>query len=352
MGRPSNKRFALLTPRRRAETARRLLRSRGLLETDLEPEDRPEGVAFPLTRPRPAAPLARRLGGRVVPLADPDPRPPRTPLGEVRAALEGALPDAALEALPEGWRLLGDVVLLDVPEVLQPHAGEVAAAYGRALEAQAVVSAGPGIAGPRRTPEGRELLWGDGAETVHREDGLAYHLDPTEVMFSAGNRSERRRMGEAEAGGEVVADLFAGLGYFAVPLARRAGARRVVAVDWNPQALSYLRRNAAANGVADRVEPVLADSRTLGGPSWADRAVLGTLPDPSAALPAAAEVLRPGGTLHYHRTVEREEAPSPAPAEVRGAAAAAGLEAKLEATRAVKSVGPAAVHVVVDARVR
>jgi tRNA wybutosine-synthesizing protein 2 len=287
----------------------------------------------------------------VVPLEDPRERPPRAPLDRVRRALEDDLPAPALEALPEGWRRLGDVVLLDLPDALAGRARTVAAAYGQALDAQAVVGDGPGIAGPQRRPEGRRLLWGDGTETVHREDGLAYHLDPTEVMFSPGNESERRRMGQVEAQGEVVADLFAGIGYFTVPLAARAGARDVVAVDWNPDAVRYLDRNAAANGVADRVHPVRADSRRLGGEGWAHRAVLGLLPDPSGALPAVTEVLREGGVLHYHRTVDRAEAPTPAVDEVREAADAAGAEASLVGTRTVKSTGPGSVHVVVDARV-
>lgn len=349
---PPNKRFAVLTPPERAETARRLLQAGGLLATDLRPADRPDGVAFPVTDPGPARHLARRLGGRIVELPQPEPRPPRDPRERLRRALQDRLPGEALDHLPRGWRRLGDVVLVDLDPGLEPHRRPVARALGEVLGARAVVAEGQGVAGRRRRPRGRTLLWGDDAGTVHREDGLAYHLDPTEVMFSPGNESERARMGEVDAGGEVVADLFAGIGYFTIPLAARAGAEAVVGFDVNPTALAYLSRNADANDVAHRVHPVRADSRTLAGAPWADRVVLGYLPDPSDAFPAALSVLRPGGTLHHHRTVPRDAAPEPAVREVREAAGDRDREASVSATRTVKSVGPGSVHVVVDARIR
>jgi tRNA G37 N-methylase Trm5 len=37
-------------------------------------------------------------------------------------------------------------------------------------------------------------------------------------MFSRGNVNERRRMGQMKATGETALDLYAGIGYFTVPL--------------------------------------------------------------------------------------------------------------------------------------
>jgi len=53
-------------------------------------------------------------------------------------------------------------------------------------------------------------------------------------------------------------DMGTGTGAAAIALAR-AGARRVVAADVNPRAARLARANAAANGVADRVEAVVSD---------------------------------------------------------------------------------------------
>jgi tRNA G37 N-methylase Trm5 len=45
----------------------------------------------------------------------------------------------------------------------------------------------------------------------------------TKVMFSSGNVSEKARIARLDAGGEVVLDLFAGVGYWTLPLLVHAG---------------------------------------------------------------------------------------------------------------------------------
>jgi tRNA G37 N-methylase Trm5 len=143
------------------------------------------------------------------------------------------------------------------------------------------------------------LRGGDGWVTV-RENGVAYSLDITRVMYSRGNVTEKARMGRVRAAGEVVVDLFVGIGYFTIPLLVcgavvveavqclcgssgvdcgdkhskatvaftvavsmqvHAGAAHVHAVDHNDDALECLRRNVALNRVADRVTIHAGDNR-------------------------------------------------------------------------------------------
>ncbi|HEX3000953.1 MAG TPA: SAM-dependent methyltransferase, partial [Methanoregula sp.] len=85
-----------------------------------------------------------------------------------------------------------------------------------------------------RTPR-TEVLWGTAGEVHHRESGYSFILDPQKVMFSMGNRNEKARIAElirAGPGNERIADMFAGIGYFAIPMAG-AGAR-VHAMEINP----------------------------------------------------------------------------------------------------------------------
>ncbi|PWU84734.1 hypothetical protein C4B63_206g3 [Trypanosoma cruzi] len=55
--------------------------------------------------------------------------------------------------------------------------------------------------------------------TTHVENGIRYSFDVCKVMFCSGNGTERMHFATIEARDEVVVDMFAGIGYFTLPLA-------------------------------------------------------------------------------------------------------------------------------------
>ena len=67
------------------------------------------------------------------------------------------------------------------------------------------------------------LLKGKDGWVEHRENGILYCLDVTRCMFSSGNVTEKARMGRLAGCGETVVDLFAGIGYYTLPLLMHAG---------------------------------------------------------------------------------------------------------------------------------
>jgi Met-10+ like-protein len=69
------------------------------------------------------------------------------------------------------------------------------------------------------------------------EDGIhqSFHLE--RVMFSRGNITEKIRFGrKLVQPGEHVLDLYAGIGYFALPAAVHGRASHVTCCEWNPEA--------------------------------------------------------------------------------------------------------------------
>ena len=255
--------------------------------------------------------------------------------------------------MPSGYHRMGRVLVIQRPPALAPYDRLLGAAWRDELGVETVlVKSGP-ISGELRTPQLRRVA-GDRTETEVVEYGVRWRFDAARIMFAAGNRTERRRVAGLVRPGESVVDLFAGIGYFAIPAALTGRAREVWAVEKNPLSVQYLRENVALNRVGERVVVVPGDNRTVSLPLGGfDRAILGYLPSSLPWVARAVELIRPGGGwLHVHTVLdaraELEAATASVDAAVRGAGAHPNGPSRV---RVVKPYGPGRNHVVVDARI-
>ncbi|HKN06347.1 MAG TPA: 50S ribosomal protein L11 methyltransferase [Thermoplasmata archaeon] len=277
-------------------------------------------------------------------------RPP--PAERVRRRLAAVAGDRVAREMPSGYHRLGRVLVIQRPEALAPYDSLLGTAWQEELGVETVlVKFGP-IEGELRIPRVR-CVAGGRTETEVVEHGVRWRFDAARIMFAAGNRTERIRAGRLVRPGEAVVDLFAGIGYFAIPAALLGRAGSVWAVEKNPLSVRYLRENAVLNGVEERVRVVPGDNRTVSLPEGAfDRAFLGYLPSAVPWVPRAVALLRPtGGWLHVHTVAEVRAPLSEAAAAVERSAEAAGAR-PLEPSRVrvVKPYSPGRNHVVVDAR--
>jgi tRNA wybutosine-synthesizing protein 2 len=282
------------------------------------------------------------------------PREPlRTPHQRlVRSAVEAGWPEDLAGRLPDRWERLGRLVLVRIPSVLSDREVEAARLYGEVLGVEAVLAEEGPVTGQERRPTVR-LLWGKGTKTVHNEHGVAFEFDVARQMFSKGNVHERLRMGRTVAEGDVVVDLFAGIGYFTLPMAVLGSPRRVHACEIDPEAHGFLVRNVERNDVQAVVEPLLGDCREVAPRGVADRVVMGYVGGTEAYLDVAMEVLgKDGGVVHLHDKYGIEEVPERPMEAISEVAADVGRTADLLSWREVKSYAPAIVHAVVDVEVR
>jgi tRNA wybutosine-synthesizing protein 2 len=232
-----------------------------------------------------------------------------------------------------GYQRLGDLVILHGP---RPSQGEVEEINGW-LRPRGILWV-RGIAGAGRTPRA-QVISGAAGEVCHREYGCRFVLDPSRVMYAMGNLSERHRLAALarKAGeGERVGDLFAGIGYFTLPLAREGC--RVHAMEISPAAFGYLARNIRLNDVPHRVHAECGDCRDLLHGTY-DRLVMGHF-DAPLYLPDALAHARSGTILHVHTLRDEAE-------RIRSLAREAGFTASVT-TRRVKSYAPHIWHRVQD----
>ncbi len=362
------RRPAAAVPASCGEPARRALMAAGLLARDLVPGRSGDLLLLPLTEGAAGPEVTAALEG----IGESPPRVTLTehafiPAGSRRGSYRELidLPPELMALLPRAFDVVGDIAVVKLGEELIEHSGRIGRALLEAHGNIRLVAADKGVGGEFRVRD-LQLIAGEGEmRTRHREGGLTLHVDLSAAYFSPRLAHERERVVEAvrEAGDEVVLDMFAGVGPFAIAVARHTGVRRVVAVDKNPAAVRLLEENAGANGVADRVdvragdagEVVPALTAEAGGP-FAARVIMN---HPHGALPFlafAVAACTSGGTVHYHEMVERDAL------EGRGAAimeevsrgpvgAAAQMRAKVEGRRVVRTYSASTDHVCFDIRV-
>jgi tRNA wybutosine-synthesizing protein 2 len=232
-----------------------------------------------------------------------------------------------------GYQRLGNLVLLHGRRPSEEEVEEIVA-----WERPGGILWVRGISGPERTPA-VEIIRGITGEVSHREYGCSFVLDPARVMYAMGNLSERRRVVELAAKrgrSERVGDLFAGIGYFTIPLAREGS--EVHAMEISPVAFGYLEQNVRGNGVAGRVNAECGNCRDLLRGTY-DRLLLGHFDSPSY-LPDALSHAGKGTVLHVHTLGDEA-------GRIRSVARESGFEAAIS-TRRVKSYAPHTWHMVQD----
>lgn len=257
------------------------------------------------------------------------------------------IPEHQKKFLPSGWQLLGDVIIITLREELENRKKDIAKALLSMYPGFRTVLLDRGIRGKMRLPE-REIIIGGKTETFHRENGCLFKLDAMRIMYSQGNLAERKRMSRLGKG-EVVVDMFAGIGYFSIPMAVHSKPDKIIAIEINPVSSGYLRENIRLNRVENILETVEGDCSLVTPAGIADRVIMGYL-DAHLYIDQGIRALVPGGILHFHEAVPEAVEQRPA-GRIVESAKKLGRKVEIIEARRIKKYSPGVWHVVVDARI-
>jgi tRNA (guanine37-N1)-methyltransferase len=277
---------------------------------------------------------------------------PRDRAEPFKANLAGFLSKRELALATTSFDLVGEIAIIQVPPKLARKAKRIA----RALLAsnnriKTVLQKAGGRTGDFRVQSVRWLAGVKTFSAAHKENGCLLRVDLRRAYYSPRLSTERARIAGLVQLGERVLVPFAGVGPFAIPIAKRGNAR-VVAIELNPVAAKLLRENVALNRVSERVRVIRGDAAKIMSSKefrgWADRVVMPLPHTAKSFLPAALLALRKGGAIHFYRIVLKAKGAGELEREAREACAQAGRKFEKLGWRQVINFSPSRAEFVLD----
>ncbi|AKB27245.1 tRNA (Guanine37-N1) -methyltransferase [Methanosarcina siciliae T4/M] len=334
------KRQCIRIPKKKGESARRVLLDFEILDNSLKIGSDNTFLYLPLSR----EPLSNELAVL----------PAEAELAEFdfEAQEKNPAPGDLLGFNP-AYELIGDIALLEDPDLDSQKASRIAEAllFTRPNIKTVVKSLTP-VIGEFRVREFEVIAGDPGTETVHREYGCRYKVDLSKAYFTPRLSTERSRILSRVKEGDTVVDMFSGVGPYSILLAKSNKPSKVVAIDKNPYAVHYLKENISLNS-AKNIEAIEGDAREEAKrfAGTADHVIMNLPHNAHEFLDSAVLLTKPGGVIHYYGITPEEDLFESSVELIRKAAEKAGRKIEVLEKRVVRSYAPHQYNICIEARI-
>ncbi len=290
-------------------------------------------------------PLISNADLKDLPLEDAEVTEHEFKVHEKPATLEGIL-----GRIPR-YEVIGSIALLESDE------GDLERTADALLKVhphlRTVLSALSPVEGEFRTRRFTFVKGENTTQTVHKEYGCKYAIDMEKAYFTPRLATERSRILEQIKDGDVIVDMFAGVGPFSILIAKNRPSCRVVAIDKNPEAVKFLRHNIEINAV-NNVEAVEGDAKeeAQGYIGVADHIIMNLPHTAQEFLDAAMVIAKPGTVIHYYDITHEDDLYATSLGYIEAAASKAGFAIATVSTRIVRSYSPHQYNVCIEAKIK
>lgn len=271
--------------------------------------------------------------------------------------LENRLPPHLFAGLPHSADFVGDIAIIEVSPELETYKNIIGEAILKTNKNVRTVLAKAGaVSGTYRVREFSVIAGEVRTETIHKEYGSQYYVDVAKAYFSPRLSYEHNRVASLVKEGETVIDLFSGVGPFAIQIAKNHEKVKVYAVDANPHAIEYLKRNIRLNRVGEKVHPILGDARQVIDEELsgvADRVIM-NLPEKAIEfVDTSCKAMKPsGGVAHFYCFVNASDSLDNVKGRFVEAVEKCGKKAEeILFFRRVRATAPYEWQIVLDARI-
>ncbi|KZX17172.1 class I SAM-dependent methyltransferase [Methanobrevibacter filiformis] len=266
--------------------------------------------------------------------------------------LKGKLNNEEIENLKKSFDIIGDIVILEIPEELQNQKYAIAKAAIDFTKRRSIFAKKSPIEGVTRTRKLEYLIGEDDSTTIHKEHDVRLSLDVKEVYFSPRLASERKRISDQVEEGEAILDMFAGIGPFPILIAKKNNVK-IYAVDINKKAVECMEENIKINKLKGEVIAICGDINEVAKEFKEknikfDRIIMNLPGTAYKFLDLAISLLNSGGVVHYYEFSDNYDQGI---SRIKESSSKLGKEVSILSTRKVKSISPKEWHISVSAKI-
>lgn len=207
--------------------------------------------------------------------------------------------------MAKGYDLLGNIAIVDAEPKVAKQIGKLILSLNKNVET--VLRKASAVKGKYRTRSYAYVAGKRNYIAHYKENGCIFEFDVRKVFFSPRLAYERQRIAAQVKDSEHVIVMFAGVGPFAIEIAKKVPSAKVIAIELNKYAYKYMLRNIQLNKVKN-VKPVLGDVKKVAIKyrNFADRIVMPLPKESHSFLDAAYKVAKQKAIVHYYTFVPRD----------------------------------------------
>ncbi len=272
----------------------------------------------------------------------------------LKRILENILTLQESQELISSFDQIGDIIIVRIPDSLLTKKKLIGETLLTEIKiAKSVFYQSSPVEGDFRT-RSLEILAGENkTETEYKEFGCRFTVDVENAFFSPRLATERERIANLVQDGEVVVNMFAGVGMFSIMIAKKKRCE-VYSIDINPIAAKLCEKNIISNKIVGSIISINGDASQIIKErleNKSDRTLM-ILPERSDEfLQSAINATKNGGIIHYYSHIHADKKLDARKLSEEHYMQITPVKSEILGSKIVRAVGPRYYQTVVDVKI-
>ena len=272
----------------------------------------------------------------------------------LKKTLDSLLTAKESDELISAFDQIGNIIIVRIPDLLLPKKKLIGETLLEQVKsAKSVFYQSSSVEGKFRTRDLEILAGDDKTETEYKESGCRFVVDVRKAFFSPRLSSERMRIAELVNDGEVIVNMFGGIGMFSIIAAKKKKCT-VYNIDINPDAVNFCQKNIAINKLDGNIISIHGDASDVIKnqlENKSDRTLM-LLPEKSDEfLSSAILASKNSAVIHYYSHIHADKKIDAAKLSEQHYLEVTHAKSAILGSKIVRPVGPRFYQTVVDAKI-